>query len=231
MLEAYSEEMTGCSACYCEGGWPNFLHEHDLMPCDAVSYVIVDVSDIVAILDAYAGLSYFEYCPNPCSGMAQADGGSQVQVEVAPATPSGSTTAGLSVSLVMYQPDAGAPGSLRVDVFASGIQGMRAYEVALDGLDAEGVALEVLEAGVDANREDYVFKNRQEASAGNRRRASFVGVLYSGEVTTSSRQYVGHVVYRHRASDRESNQTIQLRPKETRAMDSRRRPIAISARP
>ena len=180
VLDGFNEIFSNCS-----------LYANDLN--HAVPDRSVDVFDIVGVLDGFRDLTYAR---SPCPA-AFADAGT--------ATEAADVAADGAVILVPRSPMVRAGEQLIVDIFASGIAELRAYEIALEvrPSDARQVRrltdapVAVLESiGVDVARKDYVFDGLMSYPVVNVSRGRLAGASLEASVDIADRVYLGTYTYR-----------------------------------
>jgi hypothetical protein len=92
-----------------------------------------------------------------------------------------------------------APGAVAlVDVFLTGVQELRAYQVALDMVGSTG-RLDLEEMTIDGERTDYVFYAQPAVNASDMKLGRVVNAMFSGGVPIRSSAYLA--TFRLRASD------------------------------
>jgi hypothetical protein len=163
--------------------------------------VAVDMSDVLAVLDAFSGTAYPD--SSPCSGF---EAGEAVRIKPRVVVPAGTLT--LEASSTTVSP----LETVRFDVYGDGLANVRAYQVALEVKGANG-ALVPVEAVVDTEREDRVFGEQVSYPVADTARTRLGGALGSGSVTRSTRVYLGSFTFR--AGSTAGTVRVDFRPEET----------------
>jgi hypothetical protein len=146
--------------------------------------VTVDMGDVIAVLDAFAGTTYPDGAP--CSAFAFTD---SVRRFTSRAGPSGTLT--LSPSATTIVPG----GTVRVDVYGDGLSGVRAYQVALEITGLTGT-LTASEASIEAGRKDGLFGGFVSVPVADTAGARIGNALWDSATTQSDRAYLGSFVLR-----------------------------------
>jgi hypothetical protein len=178
----------------------------------------IDIDDVTAVLDAFEGLPYPDGTPcapvpPPPSAMsgepADEDGGEFILI------PSSRTV---------------APGqTVRVDVYSSDINNLRAYQLALDVIGGELGSLQPEGVTIDTERSDYIFAGANGFVARDQKSHRIASLLTAGGATPPGRVYMGSFNFRASA-DAAGDFTITLRTADVRLRDSLGQPAAGTMR-
>lgn len=95
------------------------------------------------------------------------------------------------IEFVPAQASVRAGRSVRVDVYVSGAENLRAYQVAPRVLTADSGELGFASGRIDESRADYVFAGRQTIAAFDTEGWRFGSIMYEGGVRADERAYVG----------------------------------------
>jgi hypothetical protein len=149
---------------------------------------VIDLDDILAVLDAFSGVSYPD--ADPCSGGFAAPGGSpKTETRVAPG----------SAPRIWLEPSAKtvAPGeSVRLDVYGQGLVDIRGYQVAVEVGSGKAGAFVPGAVTIAAYRNDYLFDGRQVSAVSDDSGVRFAGAVREGGVTPSRPVYLGSFEFR-----------------------------------
>lgn len=95
------------------------------------------------------------------------------------------------IEFVPSQTTVRAGRSVRVDVFVSGAEGLRAYQVTPRVSAGDSGEVTFASGRIDEGRSDYVFAGRQTISAFDVEGWRFGSIMYEGGVRADERSYVG----------------------------------------
>lgn len=166
------------------------LSDVDLDPCDGNG--IVDLFDVLAILNA------FTQQPVGCAGACVPPLPSRKPDRSSFTRTERRGRPGVA-SLVSERRTARGGDFIDVDLYVTGVSGLRGYQVAIDviGAGADQVVLDRI--SVDRQRPDYAFRNRESMDAGDMVAGRLAVALVEGGVTSRERSYLGTFTFRVRA--------------------------------
>jgi hypothetical protein len=154
-------------------------HSADLAQC--VPDGQIDVSDVLSAIDAYAGVPFTSVCLAPC-------------------TPPGGGPPPIALSTTMRlerRQKTVSVGQLPgLDVYIGAAVELRALQIALDSLGADGTVFPWEILTIDDTRTDYVFFGQNDYPATDMHRGRASSALAAGSVTYTGEKYVGTVWFR-----------------------------------
>jgi len=173
---------------------------------------VIGILDLFAVLNAFGGT-------DPCCGTG---------VGPAPETPAGRDisrrdtvgSAGATIRLVPSARNIRPGGTVSVDVYISGADDLRGYEVALDAVGGRKGELEVESVTVDRTRGDFVFQGRDFVDAGDPSGSRVLGALFNGGVATSGDRYVATFTFRASPDGRGAHRIVVREGGDTLLLDS-----------
>jgi hypothetical protein len=212
------------------------LRSADLMPCEPDR--LVDMDDLSAVIAAFGGEPF--PCPPPCTPPDPPGGGeSGMEGLVAEGDADGAGAAGGTDGVIVASegkiqlagtigaaPEDAASALVTMDVFLSGVEGLHAYQVALDAMAADGSPLAIESVAVDTARADYVFAGREAYEAVDTVGGRLAAVLRTGEVTVGEGLYLGRFTFR-KTSDVTGPIALALHETTTRLRDAAGRAIVV----
>jgi len=163
---------------------PCSSHNMDIEPCAGNG--TVNVFDLFAAQNAKNGI---DLCNCGGSMMGPSGGGSF------PALSTGGTVSASSINIRLLHRSStiATRGTVKVDVFASGLTDLRGYELQLAASGGDSGTLDVTSLSIDQSRTDFVFNGLDNLHAIDSLTHRAVCALATGSVSSTDERYIGTV--------------------------------------